>query len=42
MTQSEIAEAIGMNDRTARREWEKARLFLREALGGAVPDDRGH
>jgi RNA polymerase sigma factor (TIGR02999 family) len=41
MTQSEIAEAIGVHERTVRREWEKARLFLREALGGAAPDDRG-
>jgi RNA polymerase sigma factor (sigma-70 family) len=40
-TQSEIAEAIGVDERTVRREWEKARLFLREVLGGASLDDRG-
>ena len=33
MTESEIAEAIGVNERTVRRDWERARLFLREALG---------
>ena len=33
MTESEIAEAVGVNERTVRRDWEKARLFLREALG---------
>jgi RNA polymerase sigma factor (TIGR02999 family) len=32
MTEVEIAEAIGVNERTVRRDWEKARLFLREAL----------
>jgi RNA polymerase sigma factor (TIGR02999 family) len=33
MTEREIAEAVGVNERTVRREWQKARLFLREALG---------
>ena len=33
MTESEIAEAVGLTERTVRRDWEKARLFLREALG---------
>jgi RNA polymerase sigma factor (TIGR02999 family) len=33
MTEPEIAEAVGIHERTVRREWEKARLFLREALG---------
>jgi RNA polymerase sigma factor (TIGR02999 family) len=28
----EIAEAIGVTDRTVRRDWEQARLFLAEAL----------
>jgi RNA polymerase sigma factor (TIGR02999 family) len=28
----EIAEALGVTDRTVRREWEQARLFLAEAL----------
>jgi RNA polymerase sigma factor (TIGR02999 family) len=32
MTESEIAEALGVTDRTVRRDWEKARLLLREAL----------
>jgi RNA polymerase sigma factor (TIGR02999 family) len=33
MTEAEIAEALGVTDRTVRRDWEKARLLLREALG---------
>ncbi len=32
MTEPEIAEAVGIHERTVRRDWEKARLFLREAL----------
>ena len=32
MTETEIAEAVGVHERTVRRDWEKARLFLREAL----------
>jgi RNA polymerase sigma factor (TIGR02999 family) len=32
MTELEIAEALGVTDRTVRRDWEKARLLLREAL----------
>ncbi len=32
MREVEIAEALGVTDRTVRREWEKARLLLREAL----------
>jgi len=32
MTEAEIAEALGVTDRTVRRDWEKARLFLRDAL----------
>lgn len=32
MTETEIAEALGITDRTVRRDWEKARLLLREAL----------
>jgi RNA polymerase sigma factor (TIGR02999 family) len=35
MTDSEIAEVLGVTDRTVRRDWEKARLLLAEAL-----DDR--
>ena len=32
MTDGEIAEALGVTDRTVRRDWQKARLLLREAL----------
>lgn len=32
LTEREIAEALGITDRTVRREWEKARLLLAEAL----------
>jgi RNA polymerase sigma factor (TIGR02999 family) len=32
MTESEIAEALAVTERTVRRDWEKARLLLREAL----------
>ena len=32
MTESEIADALGLTDRTIRREWEKARLWLSAAL----------
>ena len=32
MTEAEIAEVLGVTDRTVRRDWEKARLLLREAL----------
>ena len=32
LTDSEIAEALGVTDRTVRRDWEKARLLLREVL----------
>jgi len=32
MTEQEIAEALGVTDRTVRRDWDKARLLLREAL----------
>jgi RNA polymerase sigma factor (TIGR02999 family) len=32
MTEVEIAEVLGVTDRTVRRDWEKARLLLREAL----------
>jgi len=35
MTETEIAEALGITDRTVRRDWEKARLLLREALGAS-------
>jgi RNA polymerase sigma factor (TIGR02999 family) len=32
MTEGEIADALGITDRTVRRDWEKARLLLAEAL----------
>lgn len=32
LTETEAAEALGVTDRTIRRDWEKARLLLREAL----------
>jgi DNA-directed RNA polymerase specialized sigma24 family protein len=32
MTEMEIAEALDVTDRTVRRDWEKARLLLAEAL----------
>ncbi len=32
LTEAEIAAALGITDRTVRRDWEQARLFLVEAL----------
>jgi RNA polymerase sigma factor (TIGR02999 family) len=32
LTEPEIAEALGVTDRTVRRDWEQARLFLADAL----------
>jgi RNA polymerase sigma factor (TIGR02999 family) len=32
LTEPEIAEAVGVHERTVRRDWEKARLFLHEVL----------
>ena len=32
LTEPEIAQALGVTERTVRRDWQKARLFLREAL----------
>jgi RNA polymerase sigma factor (TIGR02999 family) len=37
MTEPEIAGALGVTDRTVRRDWEKARLLLREALADNPP-----
>jgi DNA-directed RNA polymerase specialized sigma24 family protein len=31
-TEAEIAEALDVTERTVRRDWEKARLILKEAL----------
>jgi DNA-directed RNA polymerase specialized sigma24 family protein len=36
MKESEIAEALGVTDRTVRRDWEKARLLLAHALQGST------
>jgi len=33
LSEAEIAASLGLSDRTVRREWEKARLWLAEALG---------
>lgn len=33
LTENEIADALGVTDRTIRRDWEKARLLLARALG---------
>jgi RNA polymerase sigma factor (TIGR02999 family) len=33
MGDEEIAQALGITDRTVRRDWEKARMLLRRALG---------
>ena len=32
LTEPEIAQALGVTDRTVRRDWQKARLLLRRAL----------
>ena len=32
MTEEEIAVALGVNDRTVRRDWQKAKLLLADAL----------
>ena len=32
MTELEISAVLGVTDRTVRRDWEKARLFLAQAL----------
>ena len=32
MTEGEIAQALGVTDRTVRRDWAQARLFLADAL----------
>jgi RNA polymerase sigma factor (TIGR02999 family) len=38
MTESEIARVLSITDRTVRREWEKARLWLSDALrSGSLP-----
>jgi DNA-directed RNA polymerase specialized sigma24 family protein len=32
MTDPEIAQVLSITERTVRRDWQKARLFLQEAL----------
>lgn len=32
MTEGEVAQALGITDRTVRRDWQQARMFLAEAL----------
>ena len=32
MSETEIATALGVNERTVQRDWQKARLFLTESL----------
>ncbi len=34
LTEAEIAQALGVSERTVRRDWEKARLLLEDALAG--------
>lgn len=34
LTEPEVAEVLGLSDRTVRRDWRKARAFLSRALGG--------
>lgn len=33
LTEAEVAEVLGVTERTVRRDWDKARLLLHEALG---------
>ena len=37
MSDRELAEAFGRNERTIRRDWQKARAFLVRELGAAAP-----
>jgi RNA polymerase sigma-70 factor (ECF subfamily) len=37
LTQEEVAEALGVTDRTVRTRWRGARLALIEAIGGRLP-----
>jgi RNA polymerase sigma factor (TIGR02999 family) len=37
-SEEETAAALGMSDRTVRRDWLKARAWLLRELGGAAPD----
>jgi RNA polymerase sigma factor (TIGR02999 family) len=33
MTETEIGQSLGVTDRTVRRDWDRARLWLRDLLG---------
>jgi RNA polymerase sigma-70 factor (ECF subfamily) len=37
LSQPEVAEALGTSERTVRREWQKARVALHDAIGGRLP-----
>jgi RNA polymerase sigma-70 factor (ECF subfamily) len=37
LSQPEVAEALGTSVRTVRREWQKARIALHDAVGGRLP-----
>ena len=40
-SEDETALALGITDRTVRRDWVKARAWLYRALGEGAPDDAG-
>ncbi|MBP6749956.1 MAG: sigma-70 family RNA polymerase sigma factor [Xanthomonadaceae bacterium] len=40
MSESEIASVLGLHERTVRRDWQAARLFLAQRLRGRVGDER--
>lgn len=42
MEETEIAEALGISDRTVRRDWVRARAWLYTTLYGAPPDPESH
>ena len=37
-TEAEVAETLGVTERTVRRDWEKARLLLSSNVPGLIPD----
>ena len=37
LSQDEAAEALGTSERTVRRQWQKARVALHDAVGGRLP-----
>jgi len=38
LTDAELAETLGRNERTVRRDWQRARAFLLRELAGAAAD----